>query len=43
MKKYVAMAFAAMMFMAGGAVAGDNGGQADRYHEAETYPTSAGE
>jgi len=39
MKKIIAVSFAALMAAsASSAFAGDNGGQADRYHEATSYP-----
>ena len=40
MKKIIAVAFIALMATA--AHASDNGGQADRYHEATSYPHMPG-
>lgn len=37
MKKLIALTFLGLM-AAGSAHAGENGGQADRYHEASSYP-----
>jgi hypothetical protein len=42
MKRLLSLAFVGMVFVSGAAFAGENGGQADRFHEAQSYPASVG-